>query len=49
MEEELDKIEEGELGWRACSKDFYGPFAKSLKTCTIRGADRRGARPVARS
>src|SRR5712671_6659795 len=31
MEMELDKVEEGELGWRAVLKDFWGPFDKSLK------------------
>jgi DNA topoisomerase-1 len=31
MEQELDKVEEGEIGWRAVLKDFWGPFDKSLK------------------
>ena len=31
MEQELDKVEDGELGWRAVLKDFWGPFDKSLK------------------
>jgi DNA topoisomerase-1 len=31
MEDELDKIEEGELDWVKSVKDFYGPFAKDLK------------------
>jgi DNA topoisomerase-1 len=30
MEEELDKVEEGALGWQKVLKDFYSPFAKSL-------------------
>jgi DNA topoisomerase I len=30
MESELDKIEDGELGWRRVLEDFYGSFAKSL-------------------
>ena len=30
MEEELDKIEEGDLDWEKVLKDFYGPFAKRL-------------------
>jgi len=30
MEEELDKVEEGTLGWQKVLKDFYSPFAKSL-------------------
>jgi DNA topoisomerase I len=31
METELDKVEEGELGWRHVLRDFWGPFDKSLK------------------
>jgi DNA topoisomerase-1 len=31
MELELDKVEEGELGWRVVLKDFWGPFDQSLK------------------
>ena len=31
MELELDKVEEGELGWRTVLQDFWGPFDKSLK------------------
>ncbi|CAN5911861.1 type I DNA topoisomerase [soil metagenome] len=31
MELELDKVEEGELGWRVVLKDFWGPFDKALK------------------
>jgi DNA topoisomerase-1 len=30
METELDKVEEGELGWRTVLENFYGPFAKAL-------------------
>jgi DNA topoisomerase I len=30
MELELDKIEDGTLGWQKVLKDFYGPFAISL-------------------
>ena len=30
MEEELDRIEEGELGWQRVLRDFYGPFNKAL-------------------
>ncbi|MGA9838481.1 MAG: type I DNA topoisomerase [Gemmatimonadaceae bacterium] len=30
MESELDKIEDGELGWRRVLEDFYSPFAKAL-------------------
>ena len=31
MEEELDRIEEGELDWRAVLEDFYGPFQEQLE------------------
>lgn len=30
MEEELDKVEDGELGWQRVLTDFYKPFEKSL-------------------
>jgi DNA topoisomerase-1 len=30
MESELDRIEEGELGWQRVLEDFYGPFTKAL-------------------
>jgi len=30
METELDKVEEGELGWQQVLQDFYGPFSKAL-------------------
>jgi DNA topoisomerase I len=30
MEEELDKVEEGDLGWQKVLKDFYSPFEKRL-------------------
>ncbi|MEX2110983.1 MAG: type I DNA topoisomerase [Gemmatimonadaceae bacterium] len=31
METDLDKIEEGDVNWRVMLKDFYGPFAESVK------------------
>ena len=31
MEDELDKVEEGELDWVKAVKDFYSPFEKDLK------------------
>src|SRR5262249_24521721 len=31
MEDELDKVEEGELDWVKAVRDFYGPFAKDLE------------------
>jgi DNA topoisomerase-1 len=30
MEEELDKIEDGQLGWQRVLTEFYGPFSKRL-------------------
>ena len=30
MESELDRIEEGELGWQGVLEDFYSPFSKAL-------------------
>ena len=30
MESELDRIEDGELGWQRVLTDFYGPFSKAL-------------------
>ena len=31
MEDELDKVEEGDLDWVKAVQDFYGPFEKDLK------------------
>lgn len=31
MENELDKVEDGSLGWQQVLNDFYGPFAKALE------------------
>ncbi len=31
METELDKVEDGELGWRKVLENFYGPFAEALE------------------
>lgn len=30
MEEELDKVEEGQMKWNAVLEEFYGPFSESL-------------------
>lgn len=35
MEEELDKIEEGTLGWRHVLKDFWTPFESSLNDVQV--------------
>ncbi|MEO8193825.1 MAG: type I DNA topoisomerase [Gemmatimonadales bacterium] len=37
METDLDKVEEGDVNWRIMLKDFYGPFATSLKDVDIEG------------
>ncbi len=47
MENELDRIEEGELGWQRVLQDFYGPFTKALDGGGPERARRRGARPLA--
>jgi DNA topoisomerase I len=31
MENELDKVEEGVVGWRTVLENFYGPFARALE------------------
>ncbi len=35
MESDLDRIEEGDVNWRRMLKDFYGPFATSLKDANM--------------
>jgi DNA topoisomerase-1 len=35
MESDLDKVEEGDVNWRQMLKEFYGPFAISLKDADI--------------
>jgi len=35
MESDLDRIEEGEVNWRGMLKEFYGPFATSLKDANM--------------
>jgi len=35
METDLDQIEEGNVNWRIMLKDFYGPFAESVKGADI--------------
>ncbi len=37
MEQELDRIEEGELKWQRVLKDFYGPFETSLSDVDVAG------------
>lgn len=38
MEDDLDRIAQGEKAWQPIMKQFYGPFAKKLKE--VEGADR---------
>ena len=35
METDLDRVEEGDVNWRMMLKEFYGPFAISLKEADI--------------
>src|SRR5215212_1054121 len=35
MEGDLDRVEEGDVNWRQMLKEFYGPFAISLKDADI--------------
>ncbi|HXY31064.1 MAG TPA: type I DNA topoisomerase [Gemmatimonadaceae bacterium] len=35
MEEELDKVEEGDMGWRRVLEDFWGPFSHSLDRANV--------------
>jgi DNA topoisomerase I len=37
METELDKVEEGALGWQQVLSDFYQPFATALNTVDVEG------------
>jgi DNA topoisomerase-1 len=47
METELDKIEEGELGWQQVLSDFYGPFTKALQAVNLSAivAEAHGLKP----
>ena len=36
MESALDKVENGELGWRDVLEKFYGPFSKSLEVGEVK-------------
>jgi DNA topoisomerase-1 len=35
MEDELDRVEDGKLGWQQALSDFYGPFSKALKAVNL--------------
>jgi DNA topoisomerase I len=47
MENELDRIEDGELAWQRVLKDFYGPFLKALNAVDLNAlvADAHGLKP----
>ena len=44
MEDELDRIEDGELGWQRVLQAFYGPFTKALNAVDVKAlvADAHG-------
>jgi DNA topoisomerase-1 len=48
MEEELDRIEDGELKWQRVLRDFYGPFVKALDAVDMKAlvADAHGLNPA---
>ena len=35
MEDELDRVEEGELGWQQVLTNFYGPFTRALESVDL--------------
>ncbi|MGH7509427.1 MAG: type I DNA topoisomerase [Gemmatimonadales bacterium] len=47
MENELDRIEDGELAWQRVLRDFYGPFNKALDAVDLNAlvADAHGLKP----
>jgi DNA topoisomerase-1 len=47
MENELDRIEDGELGWQHVLAEFYGPFTKALEAVDMNAlvADAHGLNP----
>jgi DNA topoisomerase I len=47
MENELDRIEDGELAWQRVLQDFYGPFNKALAAVDMKAlvADAHGLKP----
>src|SRR5919106_1246196 len=46
-ENELDRVEDGELGWQRVLEDFYGPFTKALDAVDMTAlvADAHGLNP----
>jgi DNA topoisomerase-1 len=47
MEDELDRVEDGKLGWQQALADFYGPFSKALKAVNLSAivAEAHGLKP----
>jgi len=47
MENELDRIEDGELAWQRVLQDFYGPFNNALSAVDMKAlvADAHGLKP----
>ena len=47
MEDELDRIEDGELEWQRVLQDFYGPFTKALDAVDMKAlvANAHGLKP----
>jgi DNA topoisomerase-1 len=42
MEDELDKVEEGQLPWVQALEDFYDPFQKNLEKARVEMQDMKG-------
>ncbi len=42
MEDELDKVEEGNLAWVTALQDFYSPFCKDLEKARVEMQDLKG-------
>jgi DNA topoisomerase-1 len=46
MEDELDKVEEGDLDWVKAVKDFYAPFEKDLKKAQKEMVNQKAGAPT---
>jgi len=45
MEDELDRVEEGDYAWRAVLEEFYGPFSKDLAEAKEKMESAKGMKP----
>jgi len=47
MEDELDRVEDGQLGWQQALADFYGPFSRALNAVNLSAivAEAHGLKP----